>query len=179
MKSAEHQARRLARYAALVREFAPRLDLVSPGDLEIFESRHVADSTRLGPLIATAPEGPAADVGSGSGVPGIPLAILDPQRHWTLIEPRARRAGFLEEAIRRLELPNCSVFVGTAAQAAEGGLGGSFSVVVARALAAPPRAAEICRPLVAPEGWLLLMVGRGTTVPNAEEVLPGVLRIMS
>ncbi|MGH2757021.1 MAG: RsmG family class I SAM-dependent methyltransferase, partial [Actinomycetota bacterium] len=65
---------KLAAYAALVRTWANRLDLVAPGDLDRFEERHIADSLRLLPLLERLPEGPCVDVGSGAGLPGIPLA---------------------------------------------------------------------------------------------------------
>src|SRR5688500_14128170 len=68
-------------YAALVRAWAPKLDLVSPADLERFEERHIADSLRVLDLVAGAPQGPCCDVGSGAGLPGIPLAIAS-ERHW-------------------------------------------------------------------------------------------------
>lgn len=167
--SAATPAARLAQYAALVRRHAPRLDLVSDADLDRFEERHVADSLRALRLLDTAPDGPAADVGSGAGLPGIPLAILRPGRRWRLLEPRRRRAAFLEEAIRALGL-DCDVVVARAEEAAtDPRYAGAHAVVVARALAPPAAALGLIRPLVAPGGVAAVFLGAGATVPAGAE----------
>ena len=156
----------LKRYAELVRHWSKRLDLVSPGDLARFESRHIADSLRVLDLLALLPPGPAVDVGSGAGLPGIPLAICDRRHSWRLLEPRSRRAAFLEEAGRALEL-DCEVIAATAQAAArDGRLAGSHVVATARALAPPPRAVQWLTPLLAPGGTGVIWVGRGAQLPS-------------
>ena len=148
-----------------MRRWAPRLDLVSAGDLERFEERHIADSLRLAPLIDDLPEGPCIDVGSGAGLPGIPLAIARPERHWRLLEPRTRRAGFLEEVVRSLGLA-CEVLPLTAEVAAEDDrLRGVHVLATARALAQPVAAARLIEPLVHPDGIAALFVGPGAELP--------------
>ena len=156
---------KLDTYAALVRAWAPKLDLVSPLDLPRFEDRHIADSLRVLPLIRTAPPGPCCDVGSGAGLPGIPLAVAS-ERPWRLLEPRARRAAFLEEAVRVLEL-DCEVLQITAQEAARAGL--SHAAVTARALAPPSEAFELIVPLVAPGGTAIVFHGAGAKLPVAAE----------
>jgi 16S rRNA (guanine527-N7)-methyltransferase len=163
------ESERLRAYAELVRRWAPRLDLVAPGDLERFESRHVSDSLRILSLLDSLPPGPCVDVGSGAGIPGIPLAICRPQRRWRLLEPRRRRASFLEEAVRVLDL-NCEVLVLTAEEAAAGPLSGAHVLAIARALAAPERALELLLPLVGDRGVAAVYVGGGGRIPaKAEE----------
>jgi 16S rRNA (guanine527-N7)-methyltransferase len=71
-----------------------------------------------------------ADLGSGAGVPGIPVAIVRPDLEVTLIESRRRRASFLSTAVRELPLPNVRVVVGRAEDAPQ--LEGVFDVVLAR-----------------------------------------------
>lgn len=164
------------RYAALVRAYSRKLDLVSPGDLDRFEERHIRDSLRALPYVRQAPEGPAVDVGSGAGLPGIPLAIADPERSWVLLEPRQRRAAFLEEVVRDLELPNVEVAAETAEQAADAGR--SFSVATARALAPPTAAIEMIRPLVTPGGSILVFVGSSESATKCTEVEPGLCRVV-
>ncbi len=161
-------------YAELVRAWAPRLDLISPADLERFETRHVHDSLRAAPLLDELPEGPCVDVGSGAGLPGIPLAIVRPDRRWTLLEPRQRRASFLEEAVRELGLP-ADVVTLTAEQAArEGALAGAYVLATARALAPPAEVRNLTEPLLNAEGITLVFTGRGTPVPpDATEWAPG------
>jgi 16S rRNA (guanine527-N7)-methyltransferase len=167
----------LARYAELVRHWAPKLDLVSPGDLDRFEERHIADSLRALPALDAAPDGPCVDVGSGAGLPGIPLAISS-DRIWRLVEPRARRGAFLEEVVRELEL-SCEVLRMTAAEAVRAGFGRAHVVATARALARPEEAAELCRPLVRPGGSILVFHGERWVGPaESDEFAPGIARVI-
>jgi 16S rRNA (guanine527-N7)-methyltransferase len=155
----------LAAYASLVRTWAPTTDLVSPGDLERFESRHIDDALRLTPLVESARLGPGVDVGSGVGIPGIPLAIAT-DRAWRLIEPRRKRAGFLEEVVRTLEL-DCEVLCLSAETAAgDPRLAGVHAIAVARALAPPEHAFRLLAPLVAPSGVAALLVGQDAELPQ-------------
>jgi 16S rRNA (guanine527-N7)-methyltransferase len=93
------------------------------------------------------------EVGSGAGLPGIPLMIA--LGNAVLVEPRRKAATFLEGAIRRLDLAG-SVFVGTAEEAARGPLREWGDAVVARAVGSPAVAAELCAPLCAQGGIVLL-----------------------
>jgi 16S rRNA (guanine527-N7)-methyltransferase len=157
---------KLSAYEDLVQLWAPTLDLVSPADLGRFHERHVADSLRVLGLVETAPEGPCVDVGSGAGLPGIPLAITS-KRHWRLLEPRGRRAGFLEEVVRELDL-DCEVLRMTAQEAAlDPGL--RHAVATARALAAPSAAFELVLPLVAPGGTAVVFHGPSAALPSEAE----------
>jgi 16S rRNA (guanine527-N7)-methyltransferase len=108
------------------------------------------------PLVERFP-GPVADVGSGGGTPGIPLAAALPSREVTLLEAERRKCVFL----RRFEdeLPNLRVLWGRA----EDQPVDEYGVAVAKALAPPPVAAEWCLPLVRPGGAAILWVG-----PSAE-----------
>jgi 16S rRNA (guanine527-N7)-methyltransferase len=96
-------------------------------------------------------EGPIVDVGSGGGVPGVPLAVSLPERDVTLLEANGRRCEFL----RSLGLANVRVVHGRAEEQAAG----EWGVAVAKALAPPPVAAEWCLPLVRPGGSVVLWVG--------------------
>ncbi len=165
------------RYAELVRAYSPKLDLVSPRDLDRFEDRHIRDSLRALPYVRQAPPGPAVDVGAGAGLPGIPLAIADPGRRWVLLEPRQRRAAFLEEVVRDLELPNVEIRAQTAEEAAAE-MGAAHSVGIARALAPPQVATDMVRPLVAAGGSILVFVGQGETATKDAEVEPGLIRVV-
>ncbi|MEA2517013.1 MAG: rRNA (guanine527-N7)-methyltransferase [Actinomycetota bacterium] len=157
---------KLESYAALVRAWAPRLDLVSPGDLDRFEERHILDSLRAGPLVELAPEGICADVGSGAGLPGIPLAIVS-RRSWRLFEPRARRAGFLEEVVRTLDL-DCEVLQMTAQEGADDP-SLRHVVATARALAPPAQAFELLRPLLSSGGRAVVWHGHAAELPPGVE----------
>lgn len=167
---------RLDRYAALVAAWAPKLDLVAPGDLPRFRDRHIEDSLRVLPLVDKLPPGPGVDVGSGAGLPGIPLALAAPDRRWRLLEPRARRAAFLEEVVRELDL-DCEVSRMTAAEAARTeGWAGAHVVATARALAPPATAFELLRPLLRADGIAIVFVGSSAAaVPETRVFEPGIL----
>ena len=164
----------LGRYAALVRAWAPRLDLVSPRDLERFEDRHVEDCLRATPLLDEIPEGPCIDIGSGAGLPGIPLAIVRPERAWTLLEPRRRRAAFLEEVVRELGL-SCRVLAQSAEEAAaDPDSAAAHVLATARAVAEPATVRVLAEPLLRAGGVVLVFTGRGSVLPEgAGEWEPG------
>jgi 16S rRNA (guanine527-N7)-methyltransferase len=159
----------LAAYAQLIRRWAPRVDLVAPGDLERIEVRHLGDSLKAAEIVRGAPPGDALDAGSGAGFPGVPLALAEPTRFWRLLEPRARRAAFLDEVVRELSL-NAEVIRKTTQEAAsDPGLAEAHAVATARALAAPVIAFEWLRPLVRPTGIRIVWVSAGAEIPRDAE----------
>lgn len=103
---------RLAGYAALLRKWAPAINLVARSTLDDLESRHFADSAQLFDL---APENPRhwVDLGSGAGFPGLVVAILAadraPKQRFTLIESDQRKGTFLRTVIRELALDHVEV----------------------------------------------------------------------
>lgn len=116
---------------------------------------HILDSLVAVPLLDTllgqdaAPR--VADVGSGAGLPGIPLAIARPQWNLTLLEERRARARLLDRFVSELRVENARPKKGDASRHA-----GQFDATVARALAPPPRALELCRGLVRGKGLVVL-----------------------
>jgi 16S rRNA (guanine527-N7)-methyltransferase len=122
------------------------------------EVGHVGDSLTLLPFLPKT-NFTLADVGSGGGVPGIPLAIVRPDAQVLLIESTQKKAAFLENTIRRIGLGNVRVSTHRAEDEARGPARESFDVIVARALAAMNILAEWCLPLVKVGGKLLAMKG--------------------
>jgi 16S rRNA (guanine527-N7)-methyltransferase len=112
----------------------------------------VDDALRAAPLLERWP-GPVVDVGSGGGTPGIPLADRFPERAFTLLEAERRKCDFLERVTA--ELGNVTVVWGRAEEQPTD----VFGVALAKALAKPPVAAELCLPLVAPNGVAILWLG--------------------
>ena len=168
----------LVAYADLVRKWAPRLDLVSRADLERFEERHIRDSLRALPLLDALPDGPAVDVGSGAGLPGIPLAVAGRPRRWRLIEPRRRRAAFLEECVRALH-QDCEVVALTAQEAARvPDLAAGHVCAVGRALASPKSTFALLTPLLVPGGTAVAFLGSNSKVPPGATLWRGGLAIM-
>jgi len=113
---------------------------------------HVEQSLIALPLVSER-DGPIVDVGSGGGAPGLPLAAALPDREVTLLEANGRKAAFLEEMAA--DFPNVRV---VRLRAEEHQLE-AYGVATARALAAPPVAAELCLPLVRTGGAAVLFVG--------------------
>lgn len=167
----------LAAYVRLLRWWAHRIDLVAPGDLDRLESRHIEDSLKAHEIVEAAPEGLALDAGSGAGFPGVPLAIVG-NRWWRLLEPRTKRAAFLDEVVRELNL-DAEVVRRTAHEAAsDPSLAAAHAVVTARALAPPPAAFELIAPLVTPEGLRIVWVGSDAEIPRDAARLPEGLAII-
>jgi 16S rRNA (guanine(527)-N(7))-methyltransferase RsmG len=94
----------LSAYVALVREFNDFASLVSIGDAQRLEEVHLPDSLSLAPLLHAHIKGGAAwiDVGSGGGLPAIPLKIVLPQVNLTMVERSVKKAGVLRQMLERL-----------------------------------------------------------------------------
>jgi 16S rRNA (guanine527-N7)-methyltransferase len=124
--------------------------------------RALLDDSLRGVDLVAGFEGPIVDVGSGGGVPGIPLAASLPERKVTLLEATGRKCDFLREWAP----PNTHVEQGRAEEQETD----VFGVAVAKALAPPPVAAEWCLPLVRPGGAAVLWVGPSTDVEHVDRV---------
>jgi len=112
----------------------------------------VDDALRAAELVRGVP-GPVVDVGSGGGSPGIPLALALPGHEFVLLDAERRKRDFLE----RWAPPNARVVWGRAEEQEID----AYGVALAKALAPPPVAAELCLPLVRPGGIAVLWVGPG------------------
>jgi len=124
------------------------------GLVDTAEARRVLleDALRARALIE-ATHGDIVDVGSGGGSPGIPLAVALPHRSFTLLEAERRKCDFLRTIAA--EVPNVEVVWGRAEEQPPD----VFGVALAKALAKPPVAAELCLPLVRKGGIAILWVG--------------------
>jgi 16S rRNA (guanine527-N7)-methyltransferase len=141
---------RFERLALLLERWGQRINLTGHrGAIEIAE-RLLLEAAALSQVLP--PADTLADLGSGAGVPGLPLAICRPHCTVRMIESRERRHHFQRTAIRDLGLENAVALRGRAEQIeihpSEG--------VIAQAMARPDRALEWMRPWVAPGGWIAL-----------------------
>jgi 16S rRNA (guanine527-N7)-methyltransferase len=142
-----------------VLEEARDLGFLGPGPV----AAHVAHAGGFGDVVDGLAAGGAtfsraADLGSGGGVPGLVLALRFPEIHWTLVEAGGRRATFLGDAVRRLQL---SARVNVEHDRAEvvgrsPAFPGSFDVVVARGFGGPAVVAECGAPLLVVGGFLVV-----------------------
>ncbi|MCA0253126.1 MAG: 16S rRNA (guanine(527)-N(7))-methyltransferase RsmG [Actinobacteria bacterium] len=127
--------------------------LIGPRERDRLWERHVLNSVALGSRI---PSGATVvDVGSGAGLPGIPLAIQRPDLSVTLLEPLLRRANFLNLAVDELELADRVQVVRGRAEEHRS----RYDIVTCRAVAPLPRLLGWCLPLVAPGGRLIALKG--------------------
>jgi 16S rRNA (guanine527-N7)-methyltransferase len=134
--------------------------LIGPREVPRLWQRHILNSAAVAEAV---PEGArVVDVGSGAGLPGIPLGLARPDLALTLVEPMARRVEFLEEVVAELALPaglRWRVVRGRAEERSVATAVGPVDVVTARAVAPLPRLVGWCRGLMRPGTQLVALVG--------------------
>jgi 16S rRNA (guanine(527)-N(7))-methyltransferase RsmG len=113
------QQERLVHFEHLLTRHAGNHGLLGPADLGRIHERHVLDSLRVLSCVRSAGDRAMVDMGSGAGLPGVPLAVAFPEAWVALVEPTRRRVAFLELAVQELGLRNTEVVPGTMAQFAE------------------------------------------------------------
>ena len=163
------------RLLALVRSANELLNLTAVIEPVEMWRKHVLDSLTLLPMLAELPEGSrVADVGSGAGFPGLPLAIAMPMLRFTLIESTAKKATFIRTAAGALGLKNVRVLAARAEDLAGDWVDrGSaqreaFDAVAARAVGRLAIIAELCVPLAKVGGLVLLIKGQKADEEIAE-----------
>lgn len=144
------------RYAAVLAGAGIERGLIGPGEVDRLWERHILNSAAVGELLDAGER--VADVGSGAGLPGIPLALARPDAHITLIEPLLRRADFLLEVVELLGVP-VTVIRGRAEERSVREAAGRIDTVTSRAVASLDKLTRWCLPLVRPGGRMLAMKG--------------------
>jgi 16S rRNA (guanine527-N7)-methyltransferase len=141
-------------YAELLSTVGVTRGLLGPREADRLWERHLLNSAAAAAAFPST--GLVADIGSGAGLPGIPLALLRPQLTVRLVEPLLRRSTFLSEVVAELGLTNVEVVRARAED-----LHGSWTAtaVTARAVAPLDRLAGWCLPLVEAGGSLLALKG--------------------
>ena len=147
------QSQQLEQYQQLVLEYAKVLDLNSPRLLADFQVGLERSQPFAAEVIGARS---VLDVGSGSGLPGIPMAILCPQAHITLCEIRLKRVAFLERAVSRLGLNNVTVHNGDVQR-----ISGQFDVVTALWFGSLEKLYGLTRHAFAPSWRLITRKGDG------------------
>jgi 16S rRNA (guanine527-N7)-methyltransferase len=148
------------RYVARLATDGVTRGLIGPREVPRLWERHVLNSAAVAEAI---PEGArVVDVGSGAGLPGIPLALARPDLSLTLVEPMARRVEFLEEVVADLTADadlRWRVVRGRAEDRSVAAAVGPVDVVTARAVAPLPRLVSWTRGLLRPGAELIALVG--------------------
>jgi len=148
--AAQHK---LLDYLALLYKWNKTYSLTALREQEKAVSHHLLDSLAILPFVA---EGSLLDVGSGGGMPGIPLAIARPDLRVTLLDSNSKKAAFLQQAAIELGLPNISVHGGRVEQYhPESG----FALITSRAFSDLADFVACSRHLLAADGRWLAMKG--------------------
>jgi 16S rRNA (guanine527-N7)-methyltransferase len=143
----------LLAYLALLDRWNRTYNLTAIRDPGEMVAKHLLDSLAMHRHVAG---GTLADLGTGPGLPGIPLALARPALQVTLVESNGKKARFLREALRTLSLDNARV-AESRIEALD--MPGAFDAITARALATLPLILELGGHLLKPAGTLLAMKG--------------------
>lgn len=142
------------RYVDILGSTGVEWGLIGPREVDRLWERHILNSAALADLI---PQGSqTVDVGSGAGLPGIPLAVLRPDLQMTLLEPLLRRSTFLTHSVDDLGITNTTRVVRARAEDHRE----TYDVVLARAVAPLDRLIGWCNPLRDPAGTILALKGQ-------------------
>lgn len=156
-------------YAARLAADSETFGLLGPRELPKIWSRHVLNSALLAELV---PDGSSvADVGSGAGLPGIPMAIAQAKAQFTLIEPMERRANWLSTVVADLGLSNVEVLRARAEDVHRT----DFDIVTARAVAALDKLLRMLTPLTRGSELKTILAMKGSRAP--EEILQAKTRL--
>jgi 16S rRNA (guanine527-N7)-methyltransferase len=149
----------LLAYLQLLAKWNRQFNLTAVRDIEQMLPKHLLDSLTAVPYLRGAR---VLDIGSGAGLPGLPLAIVCPELEFTLLDSNGKKARFLRQAVHELALPNVTVVHGRVEAFHPDR---KFDTLIARALAALPDMLTRCTHLLGPDTVLVAMKG---AVPSAE-----------
>lgn len=141
-------------YLDQLRHWGKAYNLVAPGEMPVLLERHLLDALSIARWCGP---GPLLDVGSGAGFPGMPLAILAPERQTVLIDSSGKKVRFLRHVIRQLSLPHVQAVHERIENYAAGC---KFSTITSRAFSSLAEFATSVRHLAGPDTRLLAMKGQ-------------------
>lgn len=155
----EEQFSKLAKYLQLLKDKNEELNLTSITDNREAWIKHILDSLMAASFFEK-PGMRVADIGTGGGLPGIPLAILFPSAKFTLTDSTEKKMAAVAEFVHKLNLPNVHCIAGRIeALAHEPGHREEYDLVLARALAPLRTLVELAIPLIHPYGYVVAYKG--------------------
>lgn len=146
-------------YTSRLAQDSETFGLLGPRELPRIWGRHVINSALLVELVASGTK--VADIGSGAGLPGIPMAIAKPDALFTLIEPMERRSGWLQTVVDDLGLKNVEVLRARAEDVRRT----DFDIATARAVAALDKLLKLLTPLIRGSNQKTVLAMKGSRAP--------------
>jgi 16S rRNA (guanine527-N7)-methyltransferase len=159
----DDQASSLLEFETLIRDRAVDLGMVARSDSARIRERHILDSLRAA-AVTLESDRDALDIGTGAGLPGIPVAIARPGLTVRLVEPRRTRIAFLELALERARIENAVIL-----PASIESVDVDVDLCLVRAFAPLERAWAAARPRLRPGGRLVYFAGAGFEPPDRPE----------
>ena len=143
-------------YLHLLSQWSRRINLVSRRDWPVLATKHLRQALTMVPVVASIPRQLVMDLGSGAGLPAIPLKIALPDSYFILVESRRKRAHFLREVVRSAELDRIEIVNDRIENLSPVGA----DMVTARAVASPEKLINLVHRHLAPHGWILSTIGK-------------------
>ena len=143
-------------YLSLLSQWSRRINLVSRRDWSVLATKHLRQALTTVPIVASIPRRLVVDLGSGAGLPAIPLKIALPDSHFMLVESRRKRAHFLREVVRSVGLDRIEVVNDRIENLSPIGA----DLVTARAVASPEKLLDLVQRHLSPHGWILSTLGK-------------------
>jgi 16S rRNA (guanine527-N7)-methyltransferase len=150
----ELQIEQLLKFIKLIEKWNKAYNLTAVRDLQEMVGVHLLDSLAILPYIKAST---IADIGTGAGLPGIPLAIALPDCQFTLVDSNSKKTRFVQQAVLELQLKNVEVVHSRVELLKPKNL---FSTVISRAFASMPDILALTQHLQADDGILLAMKGQ-------------------
>ena len=147
------QARSMVAYVALLNKWNKTYNLTAIRKPSAMLERHIIDSISIAPFINNSP---VLDVGTGPGLPGIPLAILNPTKSFVLIDSNIKKTRFITQAVIALGIKNVEVVHARIEQYERTA---AFPIVVSRAFTAANNFVQLCSSYLSEHGQLFAMKG--------------------
>ena len=153
------QTHQFKNYYNAIHKWQSQVHLISANDNDRLISRHFLDSLTIFKSCVIDIGTQIADVGTGAGLPGIPMAIARPDLHLSLVESNRKKASFLGYVVRELNLLSRVTVHHVRAESLHQTHKRQFKIVASRAVASAANIIRIALPLVAPNGLLVLYKG--------------------
>jgi 16S rRNA (guanine527-N7)-methyltransferase len=186
MELSSQQLQRFEKYMAVLMEWTQRVSLTAVKDAEGIQRRHFLESLAILPVLSkhglSLQDSSLVDVGSGAGVPGIPLKIIEPSLRLTLVEAKQRKAEFLAALLTELDLADVEVVTQRAEEAAhDPQYREQYDYVTAKALAPLRTLLELTLPFARMGGLLIAPKGKEAEAETRDaatalEALKGAVR---